>query len=830
MSVSNYKHFFNFDKTIPFSLRTMKHLRYLTLFLLLASLKTNAQDFLPFASSNYAGITGVHLQPASIADSRYKFDLALSSTSLSFTNNHYGIDPYLISHPKLFKDIDLNGPYFSQSKNGQDKTGIFSLKQDIFSFMISLSPKSSIAFTPSVRAIVNIDNLTENLVSQLTDLGKDSTLWNRSLNNENLNAQLNSWGEYGFTYARVITDKKKHFLKAGGTLKFNQGLGSGYIFIKDFNYKFHNDSTISLYNSYTNFGTSNNLDKDFSYRFDANPSLSFDLGFVYEYRPGWMKYKYDLDGKTNLWNRDQDKYLLRIGFTASDIGSVRYKRNPQSRDFYAKYDSLNINDLGINSLDDFNHYIDSIFVTTTASESYKMNLPLCLSMQADVRIANGLYVNFTPYVAINRKGDKVNRVHYLTAYNIVPRFDKKWFGISVPFQYNALKQWNIGLGLRVGSFWIGSNDIFSALASSGFRYGSSLSAVFKIPIFYGHPHDRDNDKVSDKKDLCPDIAGLLALNGCPDADGDGITDEKDKCLDVAGLKEFAGCPDTDGDGIIDNFDQCPDVKGLKNFNGCPDSDGDNIIDQNDDCPFNAGPLSMNGCPDQDGDGIADKDDNCPKLPGKRENQGCPFIDTDGDGIVDEADKCPGIKGPIENQGCPYQDSDNDGIPDKDDDCPSISGQAVFKGCPDTDGDGISDKYDLCPTIPGISISNGCPEIKKEEQEILKKAFSNLEFETGKSVIRTSSLSSLDELAGVMKNRSEFKLSLAGHTDNAGNPASNLNLSKNRTLAVKNFLVKKGVEPDRIKAEWFGQNQPVAPNTTPEGRQQNRRVEMKIVFE
>jgi outer membrane protein OmpA-like peptidoglycan-associated protein len=254
------------------------------------------------------------------------------------------------------------------------------------------------------------------------------------------------------------------------------------------------------------------------------------------------------------------------------------------------------------------------------------------------------------------------------------------------------------------------------------------------------------------------------------------------------------------------------------------------MDQNDECPYNAGPAAMNGCPDQDGDGIRDKDDNCPTLIGSIQNKGCPFSDSDGDGIIDESDKCPGLKGPVDNFGCPYQDTDNDSIPDKEDDCPSIAGKAVYKGCPDTDGDGISDKNDLCPTIAGSPANDGCPEIKKEEQAILDKAFSNLEFETGKSAIRSSSFSSLDQLAGVLKNRPEFKLALEGHTDNVGNAQSNFNLSKNRTLAVKNYLIKKGIDAERIKAEWYGQTKPVAPNNTAEGRQKNRRVEMKIFFE
>ncbi len=808
----------------------MKKPLYFSFLLFLTVLQSSAQEFLPFASSNYAGVTGIQLQPASIADSRYKFDLAISSTSFGMYNNLYGIDPYLLSHPTVVSNSDDLKKYVFRNFNGEDKSGIFSLKQDLFSFMITLSKKDAIAFTPSVRSIVNLDNITEDL-ALLMDNGLDyPDLWNINLKNSNFSLQMNTWVEYGFTYARVIVDKEKHFLKAGGTAKITQGIGSAYVFIRDLSYNFTNSDTLSLFHSAVSYGASDNFDENIRYRFDANPSIAFDLGFVYEFRPDWMKYQYTMNGKTNLWRRDQEKYLFRIGFSAADLGSVRYKRTPTSKDFVADISNYYIGDLSIGSQADIDSIIAENFTFKDVPSKYNMNLPAALSMQVDLRVARGLYLNFTPYLALKRGNKDVNKVHYLSALNFIPRYDTKFFGVSVPIQYNAYKQWNIGLGLHIGTFWIGSNGLFSTFVSSKNRYGTSFSAGMKIPIFYGQPHDRDNDQVSDKKDKCPDTPGLVELNGCPDADRDGITDEKDKCPDVAGLKEFDGCPDRDGDGIIDKDDLCPDVKGLPQFKGCPDSDGDSIIDQNDDCPFNAGPVNMNGCPDQDNDGIADKDDNCPTIAGTRENKGCPFVDSDGDGIIDEDDNCPGIKGPVDNKGCPYQDTDNDSIPDKDDDCPSIAGSAVFRGCPDTDGDGISDKYDLCPTIPGVAENNGCPEIKKEEQEILKRAFSNLEFETGKAIIRTSSFSSLNELAGVLMKRSEFKLSLSGHTDNIGKPETNLTLSKNRTLAVKDYLIKKGIEPDRIKTEWFGQTKPVAPNTTPEGRQQNRRVEMNIVFE
>lgn len=77
---------------------------------------------------------------------------------------------------------------------------------------------------------------------------------------------------------------------------------------------------------------------------------------------------------------------------------------------------------------------------------------------------------------------------------------------------------------------------------------------------------------------------------------------------------------------------------------------------------------------------------------------------------------------------------------------------------------------------------------------------------------------------------EWKLQIAGHTDNVGAAQSNLTLSKKRAEAVKNYLSSKGIDENRFNVLYFGQTQPIADNSTKEGRQKNRRVEMKIIFE
>ena len=104
---------------------------------------------------------------------------------------------------------------------------------------------------------------------------------------------------------------------------------------------------------------------------------------------------------------------------------------------------------------------------------------------------------------------------------------------------------------------------------------------------------------------------------------------------------------------------------------------------------------------------------------------------------------------------------------------------------------------------------------------------NLYFDVDKTNIQTASEESLDKLADLLEEY-DFTITLVGHTDNTATPAYNQKLSENRVRTVKAELVKRGIEANRIKTIGKGQTEPIADNSTPEGRQKNRRVE--VIFE
>ncbi len=287
------------------------------------------------------------------------------------------------------------------------------------------------------------------------------------------------------------------------------------------------------------------------------------------------------------------------------------------------------------------------------------------------------------------------------------------------------------------------------------------------------------------------------------------------------------------DGKYDNY--MKHTLGLVfSFGGKKDADKDGVSDKYDLCPNT--PLNVkvdaNGCPvDSDHDGVADYLDKCPDTPANVavDASGCPK-DSDGDGIADYLDACPNAKGSVALNGCP--DSDNDGVADKDDKCPNTpKGIKVdVNGCPiDTDGDGVPDYLDKCPNEKGLKENKGCPEVKKETKELFNKALQGIQFETGKDVIRSGSNPILDAVVKVMNNNPSYLLQINGHTDNVGKPEANKLLSEKRAMAVKNYLVSKGVSESRLKTAGYGDTKPVADNKTPAGKKLNRRVEFNVEF-
>ncbi|NHF60017.1 OmpA family protein [Flavobacteriaceae bacterium TP-CH-4] len=102
------------------------------------------------------------------------------------------------------------------------------------------------------------------------------------------------------------------------------------------------------------------------------------------------------------------------------------------------------------------------------------------------------------------------------------------------------------------------------------------------------------------------------------------------------------------------------------------------------------------------------------------------------------------------------------------------------------------------------------------------------FDTNKSNVKGTSAATLDKLAGIFQEYPNSYILVEGHTDSAGPEDYNMNLSRQRAESVTDYLVAKGISKGRFTTKWYGETQPIADNTTKEGKAQNRRVELAIV--
>lgn len=542
---------------------------------------------------------------------------------------------------------------------------------------------------------------------------------------------------------------------------------------------------------------------------------------------------------------------LQISAAVTDLGGMHWKGQSENINFTTRF----------NGLGDFKYgdYVENgEFQKETFKEDLKNNLQL---------YRDSLLQFDTP-----TKGSFNNMLHTNLNIGVDANFWKNRVGVGVYSRTQFLKdtiteEVTLGAAFRP-CHWFNLAVSYSFLNSKGSNFGAAFGfapydgfmltlAADYIPAVYAKGKTIKVPYKTPGVNLAVGIAIVAGTNNPKktiDKDKDGVFDYKDGCLltpkDIR--VDAFGCPvDTDGDGVPDYMDECPNTPsrayGLVDSVGCPiDSDLDGVPDYLDRCP-NTAPEARNyvdetGCiMDSDGDGVPDWLDQCPGTPAAAyayiDEYGCP-LDSDGDGVYDYIDQCPNTpreaRGKVDHFGCPL-DSDKDGVVDYLDQCPNthVAARKHVDNCGcdlDTDGDGVPDYEDLCPTIAGSKGSSGCPEVKREVRTILNKAMKGIQFENGKSTIKTSSYSILDQVAKVFIENPSYIIEVQGHTDNVGNYQSNVSLSEKRAQAVRDYLIKKGVKANHITAHGYGPDRPIATNNTKEGRAQNRRVEFSITFE
>jgi outer membrane protein OmpA-like peptidoglycan-associated protein len=288
-------------------------------------------------------------------------------------------------------------------------------------------------------------------------------------------------------------------------------------------------------------------------------------------------------------------------------------------------------------------------------------------------------------------------------------------------------------------------------------------------------------------------AGLNFFLGSSDSDDDdmdGLTNGEEKKLGTN--PENA---DTDGDGLKDG----EEVNTTMTDPLKADTDGDGLNDGAEVRTHKTDPRKA----DTDGDGLNDGDE-------VMKHKTDPLkADTDGDGLSDGAEVSINLTNPTK------ADSDGDTLSDGDE----VNRYKTNPLIADTDAGSVDDGREVTRGTDPMNPEDDVP-VKVGQVIILE----GVTFKTGSAEITGTSEDILAKALKGLLDYPEVEVEIAGHTDNTGSRATNMKLSEQRAESVKNWLTGRGVEPKRISTSAHGPDKPIAPNTTKEGRDKNRRIE------
>lgn len=683
---------------------------------------------------------------------------------------------------------------------------------------------------------------------------------NTAYNFSGLNMNMAAFTEAALGYSRYINENLSYGLK----LKYLYG--NQYMSVNA------SQLTVNSGNSGISAVSATHADIASNFINTSDLSANTNMSFLDYIKPIGM------GGAIDLGVTYKPVQMLTLSASVTDLGLI-YWNKVKSVDYQLNYnfsaaellqwkaDNPSLSSMPADTL--MNHLLKSL---TSASSDISVQQQLTPSLFAGAEI--GVFRNkLSLGVLSHTQYRNSSFLEEVTAsVNIKP---VNWYNMALSYSVMNGRMSNVGaaFGLRTGKMhWYIAADYIplnyaylefenvpvaqKMSVPVGLNHGN-MRLSFGINYVIGQKQDADLDGISDQNDRCDYTPAGVKVDkyGCPvDTDKDGVPDFYDRCAntpaDAIGFIDSYGCPtDKDGDKVPDYLDFCPnntkEANAFVDEKGCPkDSDQDGVLDYIDKCPDTAPTVQVDsvGCPlDTDKDGVPDHNDLCPETPvaarGMVDKNGCPF-DKDEDGVLDFLDLC--LETPlvdrkfIDANGC-LKDQDDDGVKDYVDNCPNTPaaarGYIDDKGClMDSDSDGIPDYEDICPRLPGVKSNQGCPEVKKEIRKLFQKALTGIQFESGKAVLKSSSNIILDQLVQVMLQNTDYKLDIQGHTDSQGDSLKNRVLSDERALAVKNYLINKGISESRLSSKGFGSDRPIADNKTAQGRSKNRRVEFVVSFE
>jgi hypothetical protein len=465
---------------------------WLVIFLSLAIL-IKAQEMWGITTSNYAGSTGVLLNPSSIATSKLYMDINIATADIFFENN-YG---YIHQNDYALFNLINNNPAFP--KYGPDEMPFdhYWGKNDKYiyssemvkgpSFMIAKG-LHAFAFHTGARALTSAYGIPHD-IANFGYYGLDySPQHNKNYTSSNFGSTAIVMGEIGLSYAYSFRKMSMEDWSAGITVKRLFSVAGGYLRANDLNYMVLNDTTINIKNLDAEVGYSIPLDYDNNDFPDSGPLIKgggfgLDIGVTYQHKI----LSYQKKRISKLCRQRYIDYTYKIGVSLLDFGYVNFKENAQLQSFenVSKY-WVNIDTLNYYNINELSRTLSQVFCgdpnTSLVDTKMRVYLPTAISIQGDYKVYRNWYAGAVFIQPIRLGKSYIRRPAQIA---LIPRYETPHLEFSVPLSLYDYYHFRLGFSARYHFLTIGSDDLLGLFGVNNFT-GLDFYVAVKINFRKGN--------------------------------------------------------------------------------------------------------------------------------------------------------------------------------------------------------------------------------------------------------------------------------------------------------------------------------------------------------
>ena len=462
--------------------------------MLLATGTSNGQEMLGVAFSNYSGVSSAAINPAFLTGTRVFMDINLFSGNFSFANNAFYFEPgnrtirkVLNSDTTAFNSGRFNwGRSYNYYNNTHDKYITSNVKIVGPSIMIQAGDHA-FGLTTAFRSMHSGNHIPYGIPITAYEGISYEPYHGTEFNNSNYDFISMTWSELGLSYAYNFYNFYSNRLTFGITAKALLGYEGAYLNMHNANYVIENDRDVNFINVDADIGFALPVGYGDEFEYDLAPLVKgygagFDIGFVYTKLKSTVVYERD----DKLCARPYNDYKYKIGFSILDIGVISFTENAELHEFnnvskdWKEFDTIHFK--GIDYA--LSVYSEVFYGDPEASQTgnkISIGLPATLSFQFDYHLKQRIYISALWMHPLRINSRTIWRPAQLA---VIPRYENRYFGISVPFSLFNYTDPRLGLAIRVYSMTIGTDRFGSLLGISNLN-GMDIYFSFRFNIGKG---------------------------------------------------------------------------------------------------------------------------------------------------------------------------------------------------------------------------------------------------------------------------------------------------------------------------------------------------------